>query len=90
MTLTTDKENRRSRDLDYHSPCDFHSTQMMFGPFHGPDFYSYDPRELSVALDIGDDILDGFNFLCILVRYLHLVFLFQSHDQFHDVERIGP
>src|ERR1700680_3064594 len=44
---------------------------------------------LSVFIDIGDGVLDGGDFLGVLVRNLDAKTLFKSHDELHGVEGVG-
>src|SRR5271170_5026240 len=55
----------------------------------------YDDRALSraasalVSLDVGDDVLDGADFLGVLIGDLDVELLFQRHHQLDDIERVG-
>jgi hypothetical protein len=40
--------------------------------------------------DVFNDVSDGLQFFRVLIRNLNGKFFFKGHDQFHNVERIGP
>src|SRR5262249_27999192 len=44
---------------------------------------------LFVAFDVVHHVLDGADFLRLLVGNLHVVFFFERHHELDDVERIG-
>src|SRR5579864_4065853 len=61
-----------------------------------PQARDYDPASvvqlfsrLGVLADIVDGILHGANFFSVLVGNFDVESFFESHDQFHGVERIG-
>src|SRR5581483_7099262 len=43
-----------------------------------------------VSLDVVDNVLDGADFLGVLVRDLHPVLLLQRHHQLDDIQRVRP
>jgi hypothetical protein len=42
-------------------------------------------QQLTMIIDVRDNVLDGFDFLRVLVGNLHLVLFFQSHHQFDNI-----